>query len=89
MYGHAARPPHQRPVAILAPEDGSAFTPIGVTPMSAELEIRNGTASMFSVRVTPWHREGHILTAAPSFDDAMALGRLDYTKSPTLCTGHI
>jgi len=65
--------------------DVLVFTIIGVISMPAGLEIQNGTASMFSVRETPWHREGHILTAAPSFDEAMALARLDYTveKRPT------
>jgi phage/plasmid-like protein (TIGR03299 family) len=32
-----------------------------------------GTARMFSVRETPWHREGHVLSDAPTFDDALAL----------------
>lgn len=53
--------------------------------MSHELEIRDGRASMFTVNQTAWHREGVLLTQAPSFADALALGRLDYTveKRPT------
>lgn len=41
--------------------------------MSAELTTRNGVAETFSVRETPWHREGHILTAAPDFETALRL----------------
>jgi len=33
---------------------------------------------MFSVRETPWHRLGTVLTAAPSFDEAMELGGLNF-----------
>lgn len=46
--------------------------------MAHELEIIDNVASTFSVRETPWHREGHILTDAPSYDEAVRLGRLDY-----------
>ena len=47
--------------------------------MAHELEFVNGTASTFSVGETPWHKEGHLLVAAPSFDEAIRLARLDYT----------
>jgi hypothetical protein len=33
---------------------------------------------MFSVRTTPWHREGTILNQAPSLEDALRLGGLDF-----------
>lgn len=46
--------------------------------MAHELEFINGRASMFSVGETPWHREGEILAGAPSFDEALKLGNLDY-----------
>jgi phage/plasmid-like protein (TIGR03299 family) len=46
--------------------------------MPHELEFVDNTASMFSVRATPWHREGVLLTAAPTFAEALELGRLDY-----------
>lgn len=54
--------------------------------MSAELtRNENGKAEMFSVRLTPWHREGEILTEAPDLDTALELGGLDFTvrKVPT------
>lgn len=45
----------------------------------------NGVAQMFSVTETPWHREGHILTAAPTLADALALAGAAFTveKRPT------
>lgn len=47
--------------------------------MAAELDyLANGTAAMFSVRQTPWHQEGTVLTDAPSFDEGMKIGGLDY-----------
>lgn len=47
--------------------------------MSHELEFAaDGTASMFSLLETPWHKFGRILTAAPTYEDALRLGRLDY-----------
>jgi phage/plasmid-like protein (TIGR03299 family) len=46
--------------------------------MAHELEFKNGRASMFSVGETPWHREGVILAEAPTFAEALKLGRLDY-----------
>lgn len=54
--------------------------------MAHELEFRDGKASFFSVNETPWHREGHILTAAPSLDEAIAVANLDYKveKRPTM-----
>lgn len=53
--------------------------------MAHELEFQNGVASMFSVRETPWHQEGRLLSAAPSFEEALRLGNLDYevVKVPT------
>jgi phage/plasmid-related protein TIGR03299 len=53
--------------------------------MAHELEFQNGVASMFSVRETPWHRFGHVLNDAPSYDEAIKLARLDYhvEKRPT------
>lgn len=47
--------------------------------MSHELDQHaDGTAAMFSVRQTPWHREGTLLTQAPSLDDALRDGGLDF-----------
>ena len=48
--------------------------------MAHELDysLKTGSANMFSVKDTPWHREGHVLTNAPTFDDAMILAELDY-----------
>lgn len=48
--------------------------------MAHELDFNRetGKANTFSVRETPWHKEGHILTAAPTFEEALALGGLDY-----------
>lgn len=40
--------------------------------MAHELDRRgNGRAAMFSVRLTPWHREGTLLTEVPSLDEAL------------------
>lgn len=36
-------------------------------------------ADIFSVRETPWHREGTVLTGAPTFDEALTLANMDYT----------
>src|SRR5215831_17456302 len=54
--------------------------------MAHELTFTNGQATMFSVLETPWHREGKILTEAPSFKDALTLGGLIYPleKKPYL-----
>ena len=46
--------------------------------MAHELAFENGAAQMFSVRQTPWHREGHVLTAAPTYEEAIRLAGLDY-----------
>lgn len=56
--------------------------------MAHALEFKNGTASFFSVGESAWHREGHLLTQAPSLDDAFALANLDYVveKRPTQFT---
>lgn len=47
--------------------------------MAHELTFQNGTAQMFSVRETPWHREGRILTAAPSYEEALRIAGHDFT----------
>lgn len=46
--------------------------------MAHELEFQNGRASFFSVGQSAWHREGVVLAEAPSYTEALALGRLDY-----------
>jgi phage/plasmid-like protein (TIGR03299 family) len=47
--------------------------------MAHELDRRaDGTASVFSVRETPWHREGTVLTGAPSLKEALHTGGLDF-----------
>jgi phage/plasmid-like protein (TIGR03299 family) len=47
--------------------------------MAHELDRRaDGTASMFSVRETPWHREGVVLASAPSLEEALRTGGLDF-----------
>ncbi|KPK09566.1 MAG: hypothetical protein AMS20_00145 [Gemmatimonas sp. SG8_28] len=46
--------------------------------MAHELTFRNGVAEMFSVRETPWHREGHLLTEAPDLDTAIRLAGQDF-----------
>lgn len=57
--------------------------------MAHELDTReNGTAAMFSVKETPWHELGTILADAPSLDEAMTLGGLnfDVEKRPLVTT---
>ena len=53
--------------------------------MSDMIEQRDGKASFFSVLQSAWHKLGEILTQAPSYDDAIRIGRLDYhvEKVPT------
>ena len=47
--------------------------------MAHELDVKaNGTAAMFSVKETPWHQLGEVLTDAPTFAEAMTLGGLDF-----------
>ena len=47
--------------------------------MPHELDRRvDGSAAMFSVCTTPWHREGTLLNEAPSLTDALTLGGLDF-----------
>ena len=47
--------------------------------MSHELDTRaDGTGAVFSVRQTPWHREGTVLRDAPSFEEAIRVGGLDF-----------
>jgi phage/plasmid-like protein (TIGR03299 family) len=46
--------------------------------MAHELTFRNGIAEMFSVRETPWHREGRVLTDAPTLAQALALAGQDF-----------
>jgi phage/plasmid-like protein (TIGR03299 family) len=55
------------------------FTPFfGGLTMAHELVFRNGQAQMFAVGETPWHREGKVLTDAPSWDVAFTLAEFDY-----------
>lgn len=56
--------------------------------MAHRLEFKDGKASFFSVNETPWHREGTVLTAAPTLDEAISLANLAYTveKRPTMFT---
>ena len=48
--------------------------------MAHELDTNaaTGKAAMFSVKLTPWHREGILLAEAPSLDDALRIGGLDF-----------
>jgi len=47
--------------------------------MSAELSYNDqGVAEVFSVRETPWHREGVVLAEAPTFDEALRIAGLDF-----------
>ena len=47
--------------------------------MPHELDrLDDGTSAMFSVRETPWHREGTILAEAPSLTRALELGGLEF-----------
>lgn len=58
--------------------------------MAHELEFTVGEdgvqrASFFTVGETAWHREGHVLTEAPTYQEALKLAKLDYEveKRPT------
>jgi phage/plasmid-like protein (TIGR03299 family) len=48
--------------------------------MAHELDRFNGTRrhTMFSVRQTPWHREGVVLAEAPTLDEAMVLSGTNF-----------
>lgn len=47
--------------------------------MAHELDrLATGAAAMFSVRETPWHNEGTLLSGAPTFEEALRLGGLDF-----------
>lgn len=47
--------------------------------MAHELDSRaDGSGAVFSVRETPWHREGTVLRDAPSLEEALRLGGLDF-----------
>jgi phage/plasmid-like protein (TIGR03299 family) len=47
--------------------------------MAHQLDKRDdGTAAMFSVQDTPWHREGTLLTEAPTLERALELGGLGF-----------
>ncbi len=47
--------------------------------MPHELDrLADGTGAVFSVRDTPWHREGTVLTEAPSLEEALRLGGLGF-----------
>ena len=55
--------------------------------MSHELEFgQDGIAHFFAVGETAWHKEGHLLVEAPSFEEAIRLAGHDYTveKRPVL-----
>jgi len=50
--------------------------------MAHELDTRaDGTAAMFSVEKTPWHRLGSVLTEAPSLSQALELAGLNFEVS--------
>lgn len=40
--------------------------------------VTTSTADMFSVRETPWHREGVVLTNAPTLEEALKIANMDY-----------
>lgn len=48
--------------------------------MAHELDQNQATGrkAMFSVKDTPWHREGFVLDVPPKFDEAMVLGGMNY-----------
>lgn len=46
--------------------------------MAHDLEIINGEAQMFSVRETPWHGLGKIVSSAPTAAEAIRLAGLDW-----------
>jgi phage/plasmid-like protein (TIGR03299 family) len=47
--------------------------------MAHELDSRaDGTGAVFSVRQTPWHREGTVLRDAPTLEEALQVGGLDF-----------
>src|SRR5579871_3975189 len=48
--------------------------------MAHELHFTDGRADFFEVgpRRSAWHREGTLLADAPSYDEALTIGRLDY-----------
>lgn len=56
--------------------------------MAHLLHFTNGKADMFSVRETPWHREGRVLTTAPSLEEAIIMANMDYDvlKKPVTYT---
>jgi len=52
--------------------------------MAHELDFKaNGTAAMFSVKETPWHRLGEVLAEAPTFEEAMEKGGLNFEVETT------
>jgi phage/plasmid-like protein (TIGR03299 family) len=55
--------------------------------MAHELDFdQNGVARMFSVRETPWHREGRVLTEAPrTIEEALELAGLDWSVERKPC----
>lgn len=46
--------------------------------MAHELTMVNGVGQMFSVRETPWHREGHVIQNAPTYEEALRIAGLDF-----------
>lgn len=46
--------------------------------MAHELTFKDGVAQVFSTRLPMWHQEGHILEEAPTYEQALQLGGLDF-----------
>src|SRR5262245_42824508 len=46
--------------------------------MAHELVFTNGVAACFSIRETPWHKEGKVLPDNPGYDDAIRLVGFNY-----------
>jgi phage/plasmid-like protein (TIGR03299 family) len=46
--------------------------------MAHEIDFSKGSAAVFSVKETPWHSLGAILADAPTLDEALRLGGLDF-----------
>jgi phage/plasmid-like protein (TIGR03299 family) len=47
-------------------------------PHDLDMNVATGQRAMFSVGLTPWHREGVVLTDAPSFDEGIRLSGVGY-----------
>lgn len=57
--------------------------------MAHELDFTNGRAAMFSVLETPWHRLGTLLTKAPTLDEAMEHGGLNWEVVKAKHSAHL